>query len=91
MTIIVAGKLILRSGSRDEFIEKSREATIQARKNRACIDFSVSPDPIDMNRVNIFEQWKSRSDLEAFRESGPDGDLSALVVTFDVAEYEIDP
>ena len=57
MTIIVAGKLTIKPGSRDEFIEKSREAILQARKNEDCEDFSVSPDPIDFDRVNIFEKW----------------------------------
>ncbi len=63
MAVIVAGKLIIKPGSRDEFIEKSREAILLARKNDACADFSVSPDSIDRNRVNIFERWKSRSEL----------------------------
>jgi quinol monooxygenase YgiN len=51
--IIVAGKLILKSGVRHEFIEKSREVISQARELESCDDFSVSPDPIDENRVNI--------------------------------------
>lgn len=89
MAIIVAGKLTIKSGSRDEFIEKSREATLQARENEACDDFSVSPDPIDLNRVNIYEKWKSRSALDAFRGSGPESDIFSLVVCFDVNEYEI--
>ena len=89
MAIIVAGKLILKPGSRDEFIEKSREAVLLARKNDACEDFSVSPDPIDMNRVNIFERWKSRSELNAFQDSGPENGLFSLVEYFDVHEYEI--
>jgi quinol monooxygenase YgiN len=89
VAIIVAGKLTIKSGSRDEFIEKSREATLQARENEACDDFSVSPDPIDLNRVNIYEKWKSRSALDAFRGSGPESDIFSLVVCFDVNEYEI--
>lgn len=89
MIIIVAGKLTIMSGSRDEFIEKSREATVQAREKEACEDFSVSPDPIDLNRVNVFEKWKSRSALDAFRDTGPENDIFSLVESFDVNEYEI--
>lgn len=89
MGIIVAGTLIIKSGSRDEFIEKSHEAILQARNNKACEDFSVSPDPIDMNRVNIFEKWKSPSELNKFRDSGPDNGMFSLVESFDVNEYEI--
>jgi quinol monooxygenase YgiN len=89
MAIIVAGKLKLKPGSRDEFIEKSLEAISQARELDACEDFSVSPDPIDENRVNIFENWIARDSLEEFRNSGPDNDSFSLVESFDVSEYEI--
>lgn len=89
MTIIVAGKLMLKSGTRNEFIEKSREAILQARELEACEDFSVSPDLIDENRVNIFEKWSSHNELDAFRNSGSDNDSFALVESFDVNEYEI--
>lgn len=90
MAVIVAGKLMLKTGKREEFIEKSLEAISQARKLGACEDFSVSPDPIDQDRVNIFEKWKSRTPLEEFRNIGPDNDSFSLVESFDVKEYEID-
>lgn len=89
MAIIVAGKLIIKPASRDEFIQKSRESILLARKNDACEDFSVSPDPIDLNRVNIFEKWTSRDALDAFRGSGSENDMFSLVESFDVNEYEI--
>ena len=81
---------MIKPGLRDEFIEQSREAILLARSNEACVDFSVSPDPIDSNRVNVFEKWKSRSELNAFLESGLENDMLALVKSFDVNEYEID-
>tara|TARA_R110000787_G_scaffold254568_1_gene359857 strand:+ start:2257 stop:2532 length:276 start_codon:yes stop_codon:yes gene_type:complete len=89
MAIIVAGKLKIKSGSRHDFVKKSLEAVLLARENEACEDFSVSPDPIDMNRVNIFERWESRSSLDEFRNSGPESDIFSLVEEFDVKEYEV--
>lgn len=89
MIVIVAGKLILKAGSRSEFIEKSRDAIVQARMLEMCEDFSVSPDPIDENRVNIFEKWISHSALVEFRNSGPNNDFFSLVENFDINEYEI--
>ena len=89
MSIIVAGKLIIQPSSRDTFLKQSLEAIIMARENEACEDFSVSPDPIDPNRVNIFEKWKSRSSLESFRNTGPTSEVFSLVETFDVKEYEV--
>ena len=56
MPIIVGGKLALKLGSRDAFIEKSIESISLARKNPDCQDFSVSPDPIDGTRINIYEK-----------------------------------
>ena len=89
MPIIVAGKLIIKSGSRDKFIEKSCEAIMQARNNKACIDFSVSSDPIDIDRINIFEKWESNEALNDFRESGPNNGMFELVTSFDINEYEV--
>jgi len=89
VAIIVAGKLTIKSGSRDEFVEKSREATLLARKEEACEDFAVSPDPIDLSRVNIFEKWRSKSALDVFRESGPESNMFSLVESFDIKEYEV--
>ncbi len=89
MIIIVAGSLRIKPGARDKFIEKSREAILLARQNQDCEDFAVSPDQIDSNRVNVFERWKSRSALEAFRGSGPETDIFALVEAFNVNEYEV--
>ncbi len=89
MVIIVAGKLRLKPGKRGEFIEKSLEAISLARTVDACEDFSVSIDPIDENRVNIFEKWVARDPLVEFRSSGPDNDSFSLVESFDVHEYEI--
>ncbi|TVO70022.1 putative quinol monooxygenase [Sedimenticola selenatireducens] len=89
MAIIVAGKLTIQLGSRDEFINKSCQSILQARKDEACEDFAVSPDPVDVSRVNIFEKWKSHSALNAFRNSGSESDIFSLVESFDVNEYEI--
>lgn len=89
MAIIVAGSLIIKSGLRDEFVARSLEDVVLARSNLSCEDFSVSPDPIDPKRVNIFEKWHSKSDLDAFRNAGPETDIFSLVESFDVHEYEI--
>lgn len=89
MPIIVAGRLTILPKRRDEFVEKSVDAVIQARSHKSCEDFSVSPDPIDPNRVNIFEMWRSRADLDAFRSSASETDVLSLVESFTVQEYEI--
>lgn len=89
MAIIVSGKLSIKPNERDTFIEKSLKSIVLARKKKGCQDFAVSPDPIDDNRVNIYEKWINREALEAFRESGPEDVLFLLVESFDVKEYEV--
>ena len=88
--IIVSGKLKIQEGKRDEFLDRSKSSIIAARKAIGCIDFSVSPDPIEANRVNIFEEWNSKPELDDFRGSGPSDDLFDLVESFDVSERAIE-
>jgi quinol monooxygenase YgiN len=89
MAIIVAGRLRLKPNRRDEFIQQTIPSISLARANKNCLDFSVSADPIDQNRVNIYEHWLNRSALEAFRNSGPENDYFSLVLCFEVSEYDI--
>ncbi|MEM1088599.1 MAG: antibiotic biosynthesis monooxygenase family protein [Pseudomonadota bacterium] len=87
--IIVIGHLSIKPGERETFIERSLDAVRQARALPSCHDFSVSPDPIDENRVNILEVWESAEALNTFRGEGPGDDLSALITGADVKEHEI--
>ncbi len=87
--IIVAGRIFVRSGSRDRFLALSADAMSQARQTPTCRDFVVAADPLEPNRVNVYEEWESRDALSAFRESGPGEDLSALIERAEVAEHEV--
>lgn len=84
--IIVSGKLEIEEGKRDEFINRSKSSIAAARKAKGCVDFCVSPDPLEPNRVNIFEEWESKSALDEFRAGGPADDLFKLVRKFAINE-----
>lgn len=88
--IIVAGRIYLRPGSRAEFLDGSAEAMRQARETPGCLDFVVAADPLEADRVNVFEAWSHQEALDAFRESGPDDQLSSLIVRAAVAEYAVE-
>lgn len=88
--IIVSGRIALKSGSRDEFLEKSRDAMVQARGTTGCRDFVVAADPLDPNRVNVYEEWESEQALHAFREAGPGDDLGTLILEADVSTHRVD-
>ncbi len=87
--LIVAGKIYVKPGKREAFIQKSLSAILTARQTNGCYDFSVSPDPIETERVNIYEKWDSEETLLAFRESGPSTDLTSLIESIHVSEHKM--
>jgi quinol monooxygenase YgiN len=88
--IIVAGRIYVRPGRRDAFIAASLPAVEMARRARGCRDFVVAADPVESDRVNVYEAWDSEADLEAFRGEGPGDDLSADIVSADVQRHYIE-
>lgn len=52
-------------------------------------DFHLSADPLQPDRINVFEQWASVDDVEAFRGSGPSGDQAAAIRSAVVHQHEV--
>ena len=69
--IIVSGSIRTDPAARDEYVAGCREVIEQARRAPGCVDFHITADPIELDRINIYEQWASVADVEAFRGSGP--------------------
>lgn len=87
--IIVAGRIRVTPGRRREFLALSAPAIATARSTRGCSDFVVAPDPIEPDRVNVYEEWADRAALDAFRGEGPPGSMTALIVRADIREYDV--
>lgn len=87
--IIVTGHLVVDPADRDRAVELSREAVIAARATPGCLDFAVSADAVEPDRVNVSERWADRAALDRFRGGGPDGEVSGLIRSFAVDEYEV--
>ncbi len=87
--LIVSGQLYIRKGSRQEFLEASYEAMILARKAPGCKDFVVAADPVEPERVNVYEVWESEEQLLDFRGSGPDNKLFSLIERANVSQHVI--
>ena len=87
--IIVSGRIYVRRGRRDAFLAASMEAVMAARRSSGCLDFVVAADPIEPDRVNVYEQWESEAQLEAFRGEGPGPDLTSDIVSADVSRHQI--
>ena len=87
--IIVAGSLFVDPEDRDDYLAGCGEVITLARAAPGCIDFHLSADPIEPGRINVFEQWDSEADVEAFRGSGPSDDQSATIRDAAVFQHEI--
>jgi quinol monooxygenase YgiN len=87
--IIVSGRIYVSPGRRNGFLVSAREAVVEARRAQGCRDFVVAADPIDPDRVNVYEEWDSASQLEAFRGAGPGPQLTAVIVRAQVFRHQV--
>ena len=87
--LIVSGRIYVRPGAREKFLRASAEAVAQARGTPGCRDFVVAADPLDPDRVNVYEEWESEEALLAFRGAGPDSGLSSSIVRAEVARHVV--
>jgi quinol monooxygenase YgiN len=87
--IIVAGHLVVAPEERDAYLEGCVGVVEQARDASGCLDFSINADLVDPGRVNVYERWESREDVEAFRGGGPSEEQGAQILAGKVAEYDV--
>jgi quinol monooxygenase YgiN len=85
--LIVSGRIYVRPGARQAFLTSSLAAVAQARSARGCRDFVVAADPMEPDRVNVYEEWESEEALITFRGAGPDHDVSSSIVRADVSRH----
>jgi quinol monooxygenase YgiN len=87
--IIVAGSIYVDERDRDGYLDGCREVILAARSSAGCIDFHLSADPIERDRINVFEQWESVADVEGFRGSGPSGEQTVAIRRAAVHQHEV--
>lgn len=90
--IIIAGYLRVAASDRDQYLAAVADVAIQARRAPGCYDFVQSADPLDPERINIYERWDTDEALLSFRTSGDDGTeppATPVVRGADVAKYRI--
>jgi quinol monooxygenase YgiN len=90
MEIIVSGTLHVAPDERGIYISDRLAIIAHARRAPGCLDFSLSPDPLDDGRINVYERWRSREDLGAYRAGdGPELDDRIALVGAAVELHEI--
>lgn len=88
--IIVAGHLIVVPDMRGDYLEGCRALIVQARSTKGCLDFHLAADPLDDSRINVYERWSDRAELDDFRGSGPDDEQATQILDADVREFFCD-
>lgn len=86
--VIVAGHVVVNPGQREDYLAGCVEVVRQARRAPGCLDFAISADPIEPDRINVFERWESHAAVETFRGSGPSDEQGSAIVAATVCEYD---
>lgn len=87
--IIVSGAIRVDESDRDSYLHDCREMISAARETEGCADFHLSPDPIEADRINVYEQWDSVEAVETFRGSGPSSEQRAVIRDAQVFQHDI--
>ena len=87
--IIVAGALHVEPTGRDRYVAGCREVVRLARAAPGCLDFAITADTVDPGRIDVYERWRTRAELTAFRGSGPSDDQQAALLSVEVGEFEV--
>ncbi|NNE96064.1 MAG: antibiotic biosynthesis monooxygenase [Acidimicrobiales bacterium] len=87
--IIVSGFLKVDPDQRTSYLEGCRHVVRAARATKGCVDFHISADLIEADRINIFEQWESTEAVETFRGSGPTDDQQTAIIDAKVLQHKI--
>lgn len=81
--IIIAGYTRTDAEKRDDAVKAFRAMVERARAYDGCLDFAVSADTVDPERVNLFERWRDQATLDAWRKvaRGPRGQAKEITVS----------
>ena len=87
--VIVSGWIRVDATQRGAYLAGCRAVIEAARTAPGCVDFHLSADPLDEQRVNIFEQWDSVDAAQTFRGSGPADELESMIIGTHVEQHAI--
>ncbi|MEX0846292.1 MAG: antibiotic biosynthesis monooxygenase family protein [Ilumatobacteraceae bacterium] len=87
--IIVAGWLRVDRQQRQEYLDACRPAIEAARRAPGCLDYYLAADPLEDDRINVFERWTDTDSVERFRGSGPSSEQQAVIIKAQVHQHDI--
>lgn len=66
--IIIAGYTLTETRKRDAAVEAFAGMVERVRTYDGCLNLSISADPVDPDRINLFECWRDQRSLNAWRK-----------------------
>ncbi|WP_407565352.1 putative quinol monooxygenase [Streptomyces sp. 184] len=87
--IIIAGMLRVDAAARADYLAGCAQVVTQAREAAGCLDFALSADPVEADRINVYERWETDEDVLRFRDTGPDAAQTARILDAEVHKYRI--
>ncbi|MBC8142307.1 MAG: antibiotic biosynthesis monooxygenase [Armatimonadetes bacterium] len=87
--IIIAGKEYVAADQRDAYVASFQDFVRRTRNEPGLLDFIIAADPIEDDRVNMFELWASKEQLDDFRGRAESPEPTIEVMRQDVKKYEI--
>lgn len=92
--LIVAGTFEVVPDQRDAFIASRTAQMRESRAETGCLDYVMCADPVEANRVYLFERWETSEDLavhiQRLRALPPSSDpLWVVPISSDVQQFEI--
>lgn len=63
--LIVAGHFVVDPADQAAFVAGRQEAMKATRTENGCLEYVMSPDPIDPTRVILFERWADQAAFDA--------------------------
>lgn len=87
--IIIAGHLQVDPEQRDAYLRSVADVVPAARAAAGCLEFVQVADPVEPDRIVVYERWESDEDLLAFRGQGQGEDDTPELLGADVSKYRI--
>lgn len=90
--LIIAGRLRVDAAHRDRYLAATAGVAPAARRFPGCLDFVQAADPVEPDRINVYERWETDEALMAFRTSGSPEDEpepAPDILDADVRKYRI--
>jgi quinol monooxygenase YgiN len=87
--VIVAGWYTVDPSKRDAMVEKFKDMVLRARSAPGCLDMAIAADPVDSNRINMFEFWRSEKDLNSWRAASHAPKKVARILRVEMQKHTI--